>query len=176
MKNHILYRYDWGWDAFEKVEIAQDYKEERGKVPTDDELNEYIDFIQSNNWDDMMSEIDCYEKHHGVKNYVILARIGTWRGTFDSALVCNGMKEVIFKCCDSCDYITIAYKNNQLKIIGHHHDGTNTFVIRELTQKGTKYYHNRWFDSFNYDLCKKLFKSTRLSHMVSIFPKIYGWV
>lgn len=176
MKNHTLYRYDWGWDTFEKAEIAKEYEEEFGKEATEEELNEYIDAIQRENWDYMMAEIRYHEQEFGEKTYVIKARIGTWRGTFDAGKVVIGMRNVIRACCKDCDYITIFYKNNQFKIVGHHHDGTNTFVIRELTDKGCDYFDRNNYDQTDREMHNHLFNSHRWSKMVSIFPEIYGWV
>ncbi len=176
MKNHILYQYDWGWDAFEKAEIAKEYEEEMGEVLTDDELNEYINSIQNDNWNFMMEEIKYYEQTFGEKTYIIKAKIGTWQGIFDGGKVITGMRNVIAKCCSDCDFITLCYKNNQFKIIGHHHDGTNTFTIRELTDEGCDYFDRNNYSQTDREMHDHLFKSHRWSKMVSIFPKIYGWI
>lgn len=176
MKNHTLYRYDWGWDTFERAEILQEYKDDYGETPTDEQLSDYICAIQNDNWNNLMIEIRYHEQIFGEKTYVIKARIGTWRGTFDGGKVITGMYNVICECCKDCDYITLLYKNNQFKIIGHHHDGTNMFIIRELTDKGYDYFNRNNYNQTDREMHDHLFKSHRWSKMVSIFPEIYEWV
>lgn len=176
MMDHVMFRYDYGWDPMEKAEIAQDYEESYGEKPTDEELDDYIYRVQSEDWDNILIEADYYEKEFGQKRYVILARIGTWRGTFDAGKVVTGMKEAISVCCDDCEYFTLTYKNNQFKIVGHHHDGTNTYIIRELTEKGEEYCERDSYRGTTFESCKRMFKDSHLTHMASIFPKIYGWI
>lgn len=175
MKNHEIYRYDWGWAAFERTQMAEDFEDEYGHEPSEDELDKFIQDVSDLNWNDMIENIKYTEEQDGEKYYVILARIGTWHGVYDSGKIVKGLINTILACCEGMDYISIYYKNNQMRITEHHHDGTNNFFIRELTDKGVEYMERHEYDFSDSELYNKLFKSSKLSHMVSLFPNMYGW-
>lgn len=124
-------------------------------------------------YDDEVSNIRCHEKNHDTKQYVILASIGRWDGTYDGGKVITSMIRVIQECTQSSDYVRIYFKNGLMRIRGAHHDGTNSFRIRELTPAGEQYIENHP-DMSDRELHRTLFNSSRYSHRVSIFHEIYG--
>ena len=66
-------------------------------------------------------------------------------------------------------------KGKRVKVKAIHHDGTNYFQIRELTDRGYEYWQNHQYDMSDRELHHRLFKDSHYSHEVSLFNKIYGW-
>lgn len=124
-------------------------------------------------YDDEVSNIRCHEKHHGTKQYVVLASIGKWNGTYDGGKIITGMVPTFQQCAEGLDYVRVYFKNGLLRILGAHHDGINSFRIRELTPAGEQYIENHPFMD-DRELHRVLFNSSKYSHRVSIFHEIYG--
>lgn len=171
--NGTIWAYDSYWDTFAQAEMAEDFKIVYGYEPSEEELNEHCDRQAEIDFETILDEIDYHEKVNGQKTYIVVARIGTWRGIFDGGKVLTGMRDVFSQC--SADYSTYYFKNSQMRITAHHHDGTNTFIVRELTPKGIEFMENHEGDFTDRELHQKLFKSSRYSRMVSLFPNLYGW-
>ncbi len=121
----------------ERIEEARQYLlDENGEEPTDNELWDFIYASDDVDWDVFKSE---YEKYFNTHNFVVRADLGRWNGRFGSGkILTNGWYDF---CRMIQDYYTIEIidNNGHLEVVGHHHDGTDYFEIRELTRKGDEY-------------------------------------
>lgn len=170
--NTTLWAYDAMMDSMECAEHKEAFVEVYNREPeNEEELWQFCDSLNDEYYNDLISEIDYDERKNGQKTYVVLATIGTWMGPRDGGQIITGLAEVFSKC--SADYNTYYYKNSQLRITAHHHDGTNIFKVRELTDDGLDYIENHPFLS-DRELHERLFNNSRYSRMVQLFPKLYG--
>lgn len=165
----------WNYDVslWDKDEQREFFEETYDHVPSEDELCEFMEQTNSEYLDDVISEIEHYEAIHGKKKYVIRARLGLWNGTFDGGKVVCGLANVIHECFE--DFNSIYVDGRCLKISASHHDGTNTFEIKELTDKGVTYVERHDYDTEPRELHAKLFGSSNYSREVKLFAELYGW-
>ena len=159
--------YDW-----DREEMKQEYEEIYGETPSEEELNSFIEDKNNIFLDNERYNVECYEKEHETKTYVILADLGLWNGRAAGGKVIKGLWNAISKCFE--DYNHIYEYRRRLCVDAVHHDGTNHFQIKELTPKGLEYVENHPYMS-DRELHQRLFKDSHYSHEVTMFKKMYGW-
>lgn len=172
MKKKIVWSYDTSnWDM---EEAKENFFEVKG-YETDDEyeLREFMDEMNSEYLYDEQTNIESHEKWHGEKYYVVLADLGLWDGRQDGGRVFKGLWNAISACFE--DFNEIYQDGMLLKVKAIHHDGTNHFEIRELTQKGLEYYERNNGVKSDRHVHDRLFNNTHFSNHVKLFNEIYGW-
>ena len=165
------------WDSdvssWNQEECREAYEESYGCTPTEEELYEFMEKSNAYPLDDIISEIRSHERSHGAKSYVVLAKLGLWNGPADGGKIIHGLSSVIQECFE--DYNRLCVEGRRLKISASHHDGTNTFEIKELTDKGVDYADRHDYDTEPRELHAKLFSSSNYSREVKLFADLYGW-
>ena len=177
-KKHIIYSsdpYNFNEDEMreswlETAEVNNWEIPENG--PSDDELwQEWYD-QNERDWDDIESEV----KYHDERgSYLIIASLGLWNGRFDGGKIINGYLNRVIRACFE-DYNKVYWQDKNLKVEATHHDGTNYFIIKKLTDRGIEFYNNHCYDYDDRTMHQKLFKDAHYSHSVDFFARIYGWV
>lgn len=68
---------------------------------------------------------------------VISGRLGLWWGrpTIEEVM-CDSLGEAVKKCWGDCDAVQVTSKGGVVYVVAMHHDGSNCFEIRPLTQRG----------------------------------------
>ena len=177
-KKHIIYSsdpYDFNEEEMreswlESAEVNDWEIPEDG--PSDDDL--WQEWYEQNEreWD----YIKCEVKYHDERgSYLIIASLGLWNGRFDGGKIIDGyLSEAIGACFE--DYNKVYWQNKNLKVKAIHHDGTNHFIIKKLTDRGIEFYNNHYYDYDDRTMHQKLFKDAHYSHSVDFFARIYGWV
>lgn len=140
--------------------------------PSDDEIwQEWYD-QNERDWDDIEGEVRYHDERG---SYLIIASLGLWNGRFDGGKIIDGyLHEAIRECFE--DYNRVYWQDKNLKIEATHHDGTNHFIIKKLTDRGIEFYNNHYYDYDDRTMHQKLFKDAHYSHSVDFFARIYGWV
>ena len=171
MKKNMICSYDTSsWD---EEEMKMDFEEIFEITPSEENLQQYIyDTNQDYLWDEK-SNVEYYEKENGQKQYIVLADLGLWNGRFDGGKIITGLWNAISKCFE--DYNEIYEEGGRLKVTAHHHDGTNYFQIKELTERGKGYAERHEWDMSDRELHQKLFNDSHYSRNVRAFKEIYGW-
>lgn len=105
--------------------------------------------------------------------YIILADIGRWNGRADGGKIIQGLWNAITICFE--DYNKVYIDGKRLKVKASHHDGTNYFEIKKLTERGEDYWNNHQYDMTDRELHQRLFNDSHYSHEVSQFKEVYGW-
>lgn len=171
MKKNMIWSYDTSnWD---KEEMKNMYEEAYEEIPNDEILQKYIDDVNDDYLGDVRSEIEFYEKKNEPKQYIVLADLGLWNGRFDGGKILTGLWEAISECFE--DFNEIYEEGGKLKVVAHHHDGTNYFEIKELTERGEEYAERHKWDMNDRELHQKLFNDSHRSRNVRLFKEIYGW-
>lgn len=95
--------------------------------------------------DEQYAQLEDYKfpKHFLVCGYYS-SRYGFGSGAGGKAILNADIYTVLSKAGKDCDYMKLGWerKNGNLKFIGTHHDGTVTYEIRELTDKGAELYED----------------------------------
>ena len=74
---------------------------------------------------------------------VIIGQLGLWNGPHKvTPTKCKTILEAVYKCIKEMDEVEI-YEDQygNLKVDGYHHDGTNHFTIKKITDKGYRCLH-----------------------------------
>ena len=156
----------------ENKTMYKEFLEMNNMTEDDIDINEYLDNEIGQYWNDEYENLTSHEKVQGEKYYLVLADLGLWNGRADGGLIIKGIWNAISKCFE--DYNKVYFDGKRLKVEACHHDGTNYFQIRELTDKGVKYWNNHPYMS-DRELHQRLFNDSHYTHEVSIFKEVYGW-
>lgn len=171
MKKNMIWSYNTSsWD---EDEIRGMYEECYEETPDEETLRQYINDINDCYLEDVEGEISHYEKTNGQKQYIVLADLGLWNGRFDGGKIIIGLWNTISQCFE--DYNEIYEEGGKLKVVAHHHDGTNYFQIKELTERGEEYAEKHKWDMNDRELHQKLFNDSHYSRNVRAFKEIYDW-
>ena len=103
-----------------------------------EDSNDYFNYLDDSRTEDYDAFFDkcSYEKQCNVP-VVITGGLGLWNGKPVIVPVrCETVVDAIHRCLYKCDDMRIKYGNGIIYLRCFHHDGTNSFVIRPLTEKG----------------------------------------
>ena len=76
------------------------------------------------------------------KKIICFGSVGRWDGTFRGGEIFESFEDAYYRMTKDCDYVKIYEEDNHLYVQCSHHDGTNNFEIKILTEKGEDYYNN----------------------------------
>lgn len=171
MKKNMIWSYDTS--NYDVEDMKDMYEEAYEETPDEETINRYIQDVNDDYLGDIKSEITFYEDNHKQKQYVIIAKLGLWNGTFAGGKIITGLWNAISQCFE--DYNEIYEERGRLKVIAHHHDGNNYFQIKELTKRGEEFSEKHKWDMSDRALHEKLFNDSHYSKNVQMFKEIYGW-
>ena len=105
------------------------------------------DFDEMNDvyWEDEREILNRF--FDGSKQYLIRGYMGRWDGTHAAGHVFDDFDEMFYQAARDCDYWKIWDENGHLYFKCSHHDGTNLFEIKRLTQKGADFLE-KWENNF----------------------------
>ena len=112
--------------------------------PTDEAIWQEFEEENEINWYVLADDLKSF---FGDDAYILRGTVGTWMGRREAGVVSNNFMDVIYKAIDNCDYISLTDVNGHLYLDCTHHDGTNSYEIKKLTDKGISYlsnYENNW--------------------------------
>lgn len=123
-----------GYSYEEYVENCED----NGIEPAEEGSDAYWSWIE-----DMISDdVECFFdnlKYSDVNKQavVISGHLGLWWGspTIQEEM-CDSLSEAVKKCWGDCDAVEVTSFNGSVRVRAMHHDGTNCFEIRPLTERG----------------------------------------
>lgn len=122
-------------------EYKQDYLENNDVDSVSDNVVwDYISMIEEEDYKSALHELDLVS--NGSK-WIVSGKVGTWRGNFEAYKIFNSAKEMVQAIAQNCDYIKIWLENNKLFVQASHHDGTNCFQCKLLTNKGLEMF-DKW--------------------------------
>lgn len=160
-KKRIIYTND-------SYEVNRDYYREQmefeeGRPITENELDHMIDAVQEDDWYSMVNRITEHENKNGKSLYIIRGDLGLWNGNKSGYKVVKGMLSAIHACLEDAN--TIYTQGRKLCISATHHDGTNNFTIKELTERG----EHKWDKSDCFIDYSDLFYDSRCSTYKTLF-------
>ncbi len=162
MREYVLFDNYNGYD-FDEV------KAEYGEDTPDEIIYMMFSESESEHWDNAKRELE-----DDLEDYPALLVVGTcgrWDGTFAGGEVCKDLDEVFNKVFKDCTYRKVWYKKGHLYVMGSHHDGTNEYEVKPVTEAGYKYYEN-W--SLNYgptknlserEIHRRMFRCSKYTHL-----------
>lgn len=164
-------------DLEKSYDDAREYLlDEHDEEPSDDDIWDYIYEEANYEYDDIITQIMHYLRDTET---IFVGSVGRWDGTFDGGDI-DTFETLYYKAIKDCDYIKFEEDDNEhLYLTCSHHDGTNCFEIRLLTDKGMKF-----FDDWNYNFNDKRTEQEVHTEIMknkkySTFPcirKMLGWI
>ena len=136
MKKNVLYKSVGLYTKEEIEEIKKDY-ECRDIINGEYNDVDYEDLVDYNDteWYYSFGEGASWKYDTPV---VIIGNLGLWNGPHKVIPTkCKTILEAVYKCIEDMDEVEI-YEDQygNLKVDGYHHDGTNHFTIKKVTDKG----------------------------------------
>lgn len=133
-------------EYYEGVEERLEKERQEQIVAGEDEDNVYVQDIES--YINESSEVQYSELgyYNFPENFLVCgyysSLYGFGSGAGGKAILNADIYTVLSKAGKDCDYMKLGWKkkNGNLMFIGTHHDGTVTYEIRELTDKGADLY------------------------------------
>lgn len=139
------------------------------------EIYEEINFLTEIYWDD---ERHMMENYFDRKTLLVCGSVGRWNGKFAAGKIIT--YDELWKCWADCDYISIYDKGGHFYIEASHHDGTNCFEVKILTEKGAEIYErwenysSRWENLNEREVHEKLWKNAKYSHIPHYAREVFG--
>ena len=122
-------------------------------------------------WDDISYEL----KHFFDKGtaWLLTGTLGLWNGKCRGGYIFNTFDEFT-KCLQDCDYIEIYDEKGHLYVNGTHHDGTNCYEIKSVSDFGYEWYNNHSWDMYDEELHTKMWQSNFMTALPHFARDVYG--
>ena len=88
------------------------------------------------NWDD--ERVQLKEFFDGSGPWLLRGNVGRWDGSHAAGHVFTDFDEMFYQAAQDCDYFKIWDENGHFYLQCSHHDGTNTFEIKRITEKAAE--------------------------------------
>lgn len=103
----------------------------------------------------LSNDFDCFT--HNIKHcmynehkWAVEGTLGLWNGRKDIVpKVFDNLLDAISACISGCDYFKITKRNSTIEVEAIHHDGTNRFTLKCLSDLGEIRYSNNGQVSLN---------------------------
>ena len=164
-------------DRFEDTAeyIFDEYADEEGwdtveDVP-EDEIWREMQFSDECAWDDAKYDLEHFLKENGPM--LVVGSLGLWYGNCRGGKICYNFRDLA-GAWEDCDYINIYDQNGHLYIECSHHDGTNMYECKLLTERGEQYAEDHGWDMYDSELHEKLWNDSHYTHLPHYAHKVWG--
>ena len=138
---HTLYSNYYGWIDEEEIkqELIDCERVECEEEITDEMIYNEMYELERMYWDDISYEL----KHFFDKGnaWLLTGSIGRWDGNYRGGYIFNTFEEFC-ECLKDCDYIEITDNKGHLEVKCSHHDGTNFYEVKRVSDFGYEWYNN----------------------------------
>ena len=132
------------WEKYEEF-AREELAESGNKNPSNSEIWDIISEQDAIAWQDEKERlIDFFS---GEK-WILRGTVGRWNGSFEAGTVFDDFVEMFYKITRSCDYFSLYDENGHMYLECSHHDGTNKYEIKKITDRGIDYLGN-WEEKWN---------------------------
>lgn len=140
---------------------------------SDDEAYDWAYDEINRNTDEIMSEIRTADRNH-PSMWVIAAKLGLWNGTFDGGKVFKTLEDAVRAAWEDMDDFEICEDDQgETIMIGHHHDGNNTYHLRRVNNSGAEWYEENEYEYSDRDIVNRLMQPDYSSP--ANLPVLFGW-
>lgn len=130
--------------------------------------------MDSINWDADKEQLE--EFFNDGSKWILQGNVGRWNGAFRGGFIFDNFMEMFYKAAKDCDYIKFYDINGHFYFMCSHHDGTNLFEIKKVTDAGIAYYE-RWEEAWS-DKRSEEYIHNKIMEKYSTLPhfahKVYG--
>jgi len=126
-----------------KERHLEEYPEDKDWEPSDDEVWNEIYSVTQISWEDI--QYDLKEFFNDGSVYILTGTAGLWDGRKKGGAIIRSYKD-LSRAWAGMDNVKFTDERGVFNIYGYHHDGTNHWQVRKLTERGLKYLkrHPEW--------------------------------
>jgi hypothetical protein len=170
---HTLYSNYYGWIDEEdlKMSILDSERVDNEEEITDDMLWDEMHFLEEIYWDDFSHELKNFFDKGSA--WLLVGNIRRWNGNCKGGYIFNTFEEFC-KCLEDCDYIEITDNKGHLEIKCSHHDGTNHYEIKRVSDFGYEWYDNHAWDMCEEELHTKMWNNNFMTSLPHFARDVYG--
>lgn len=177
-QERIIYN-DWDYLTTEyENEIREfcfeEYAEDHGWQSVEDVPESFlwnvINDCRNMEWEDAEG---CLKDFFDNEIFLCRGTVGRWNGDFDAGNIVYSFDELADAWRD-CDYIKLYDINGHFYIEATHHDGTNCFEVKKVTEAGAEYIDNHYWNYSDRELHERLFNNSHYTHLPHFANSIYG--
>ena len=170
-KTRVIYN---NYDLWENEEAAREYLAENGiENPTDDQIWDELYYEDEMEWDAAKEEL---ENFFDGKTWILVGEAGRWNGSYSVGTIFDDFMKMFYEAARDCDYIKIYDENGHFYLNCSHHDGSNFYEIKQITERGLAYYDN-WENNWD-DKRTEEYIHNQIMEKYSTLPhfahKVYG--
>ena len=170
---HTLYSNYYGWIS--EDEIRQylwdcEYIDHLDEATDEMIYNEMYE-LERMYWDDISYEL----KHFFDKGnaWLLTGSIGRWDGNYRGGYIFNTFEEFC-DCLKDCDYIEIVDNKGHLEVKCSHHDDTNFYEVKRVSDFGCEWYDNHSWDMYEEELHTKMWNNNFMTSLPHFARDVYG--
>ena len=109
--------------------------------------------------------------------WIMTGNLGLWDGKYPAGIVFDTFDDFFYKAIKDCAYWKFWDENGHLYLKCSHHDGTNWFEVKQMTERGAKYLDNWEYGNWDDERTERDIHD-RIMKVYSILPrymeKVYG--
>ena len=170
---HTLYSNYYGWidDEDLKMSILDSERADDEEEITDEMLWDEMRWLEESYWDDFSYELkNFFEKGSA---WLLVGTLGLWDGKCKGGYIFNTFEEFC-KCLEDCDYVEITDNKGHLEVKCSHHDGTNHYEIKRVSNFGYEWYDNHSWDMCEEELHTKMWNNNFMTSLPHFARDVYG--
>lgn len=174
-KERVIFSSYYNMEMYEETKkiLFEELGEEKGWTCVDEVSDslvwDEIELMNDINWDNIVEELDDF---FSSSYFILQGEVGRWNGCKRGGYVIREFSDLC-KAWNGCDYIKLYDVNGHFYVECSHHDGTNFYEVKELTDRGYDYIENHWYDSEE-EVHNKVFNSSNYSRLPHYAHKVYG--
>lgn len=135
-------------------------------IPLDD-VYRHIGYQDNDTWDTVYKELNNFINGN---TWLIFGTFEGWRGRQAAGKIITSLSELA-GAWEHCDYLELTDNNGHFHIKASHHDGTNYYELKRITDKGLELLENGYHD---YDTHNTIFNYNLFSGLPHFAREVYG--
>ena len=169
---HVLYSNYYGWIDEDdlKMSIMESELVDDEEEITDEMIWDEMHFLEEMYWYDFSDELKRFFNKGNA--WLLVGTLGLWDGKCKGGYIFNTFEEFC-KCLEDCDYVEITDNKGHFEIKCSHHDGTNHYEIKRVSDFGYEWYNNHW-DMSEEELHTKMWSNNFMTSLPHFARDIYG--
>ena len=170
---HTLYSNYYGWidDEDLRMSILDCERADNEDDITDEMLWDEMHFLEEIYWDDFAYELKNFFDKGSA--WLLVGTLGLWYGKCKCGFVFKTFEEFC-KCFENCDYIEITDNKGHLEIKCSHHDGTNHYEVKRISDFGYEWYNNHGCYMYDEEAHTKMWNNNFMTSLPHFARDVYG--
>ena len=170
---HTLYSNYYGWISEDEIRHYLwecEYVDHIDEV-TDDMIYEEMYHLEELYWDDISYELKRFFDKGNA--WLLVGTLGLWYGKCKGGFVFKTFEEFC-KCFEDCGYVEITDDKGHLKVKCSHHDGTNYFEVKHISDFGMEYFGEHSWELSLEEVFNKMWNNNFMTSLPHFARDVYG--